>query len=276
MFRGTKFAASVVFPAAVVLIVTMGGCARSDNPIAASGSGVPVNLAMAFSKSAAGVPLLKGVADSIRIDSVVVVVEKIRFRSRVDTVSLDTTGGDDQGEGEDGASVTFRGPFVIRVRDTLAVDFASQVLPAGTYDGITFRIHRLLPGERHEDSDERMHHGLVPRDSSVVGSSVVVWGAVKKNGVWTAFTLNADLELEFRIKGNFVVQEATGTVRIALNFNLGLWFRDPMTGAFLDPTDPSGDTRELIKKAIRFAFGQGHGGHDRDDDGHPDDERYSP
>jgi hypothetical protein len=273
---------------AVALIATTAfdGCMKSNGPVASGGSGVPVNLTMSFSRSSAAAPLLKTAGlssvDSLRIDSIIVVVSQIRFLSPADSAVADSMGGGEDGGGDghgdggrhdgddDGVQVTLEGPFVVHISDTAAVSFADQLLPAGTYDAVTFSIRRLMAGERHEDSDEHHRH-MTDDDTSVVGSSVVIFGAVKKNGAWTPFAFNSDLELQFKIRGNFVVQQATGTVRIALNFNFGLLFRDPFTGAILDPLDTSAGNRALINQAIRFALGRGRAGHDRDGDGHPDD-----
>ena len=275
MKRGKIRVHILLLVSSIFALVAFDGCTKSDNPIGANGSGVPVSLAASFSKSGQGIGLLKSTgsqaADSIRIDSLVVVVDRIRFFVHVDTVAEDTTGRDEDHHGDRDSSITFRGPFVVRVRDTLAVDFGTQILPAGVYDGIMVKIRRLSGGERFEECDRHGHHPSFTTDTSVVGSSVVVWGAVLKNGSWTPFVLNVDVELDFKIKGNFVIQQATGGVRFALNFNLGLWFKDPMTGAFLDPTDSSFRTKVLIRRAIQLAFGRGHGGHDWNGDGHPDD-----
>jgi hypothetical protein len=51
---------------------------------------------------------------------------------------------------------------------------------------------------------------------------------------------------------------------------MGLWFKDPHSGALLDPTDQSVSTRNLIKEAIKRSFESGRGGRDDDHDGHPD------
>jgi len=160
---------------------------------------------------------------------------------------------------------------VLHVRDTASINFASQALPAGTYDGIKFKVHRLQSGENHEDSDEHNGRPMPNLDPSVYGSSITVWGAVKKNGAWVSFTLAYDGELEFKIKGNFVVSAATSTIDIALNFNMALWFKDPFSGQLLDPTDTSSATRQLFKQAIRRSFELGRGGRDSNHDGHPDD-----
>jgi len=274
MIRNKVFISIVAIALVVGVGALVNGC--TDNPVS-SGSGVQVSLAAKFTNSVAGFPLSKvsgsAAVDSIRIDSVVVVVEKIRFYAHIDTVIVDTSGrGDDKGEhhGYDrDSSLTFRGPFVIHARDTLAVDFANQVLPAGTYDGVKFKIHRLQRRERHWDSDWH-HHGMIvlPGDSSIEGSSIVIWGEVKKEGAWTPFELNIDMELEFKVKGNFTVPEATSLIQIAFQFDLGSWFTNPDTRTVIDPSDPHNLWQ--IKWAIRRAFGSMRCGRDFNHDGHPD------
>lgn len=256
-------------------LMVVAGCSNTDNPVGGSGQ-VPVNLAVSFSQTGSSSGLLKGLtalgADSIRIDSTIVVFSRIKFESHIDSVVVDSTGGDTtEVEPGDEMTVTFRGPFVVHVSDTVSIDFASQTLPAGTYDGIKFKIHRLQPGEHHEDGD--MHHGhMMDRspDSSGYGSSIVVWGQVYKNGAWQPFEFKFDGEFEFKIKGNFVVAGDVSSVDIALNFDMGSWFRNPESGALLDPTDLSFMNREQFQRAIRLSFGSGRGGCDNDHDGHPD------
>jgi hypothetical protein len=253
-----------------VLVAMFGGCAKNSTTGPSSGL-TPVNLAISFSNSG-GVGLMKSSglasADSIRIDSAVVVIARIKFESHIDTVKVDTVEGHTEDLDLD-QNIVFRGPFVIHVRDTVAFSFANNVLPAGTYDGIKFKIHRLQDGEQHEDSDEHNHHPKT-NDSVIVRSSISVWGSVLKNGVWTKFAFFFDGEVEFKIKGTFTVAASTNTVNLALNFNMGSWFVNPMTGALLDPTDTSSMNRELIRMAIYRSFGKGRGGHDRGD-GRPDD-----
>ncbi len=261
---------AVMVVAGAVLVSVFGGCDKSSTTGPSSGL-TPVSMAVSFSNSGgSGLMKSSGIAstDSIRIDSAVVVIARIKFESHVDSVSVDTVEGHTEDLDLD-QSIAFKGPFVIHVRDTVAFNFASNVLPAGTYDGIKFKIHRLMEGEQHEDSDDLNHH---PRtnDSSIVGSSISVWGAVLKNGVWTNFAFFFNGEVEFKIKGTFTVAASTSTVNLALNFNLGSWFVNPMTGGLLDPTDTSMMNRELIRMAIYRSFGKGRGGHDRGD-GHPDD-----
>lgn len=253
-----------------ILVGLFAGCAKSNvsGPLPSS---APVNMAISFSQG--GTPgLMKAAgtltADSLRIDSAVVVIARIKFESHVDTVIVDTTDGHTEDLDTD-ANIVFKGPYAIHVRDTVSINFANQVLPAGTYDGIKFEIHRLMRGEPFLDSDDLRHH---PRasDSSFTGSSITVWGAVFKNGVWTSFTYQLDANVEFKIKGTFTVAASTSNVNIALNINMASWFTNPFTGVLLDPTDASFMNAQMTRFAILRSFEHGRGGHDRGD-GHPDD-----
>ncbi len=267
-----KFRMQKHLPLIAGFALAVAGCAKDNGPVSA-GTNPQVSLSASFSAASPGMILAKTVnslaIDSLRIDSAVVIFDRIKFESHIDTVSVDSTGMGREDDSD--ANITFRGPFLVHIRDTVSIDFASQTLPPGTYDGIKFKVHRLQPGEQHEDSDEHEGRHAAPPDSSVYGSSVTVWGAVLKNGVWTPFTLHYDGELEFKIKGNFVVSAATNSVNIALNFDMGAWFKDPSTGQMLDPTDQSFANLERFREAIQRSFGHGHGGRDDNHDGHPDD-----
>jgi hypothetical protein len=255
------------------LLLWVIGCKKSDNlvnpPLTSNPS---VNLSVSFTKAGSVNGLLKAsgtiAADSLRIDSAIVVFARIKFESHVDTVMIDST-ENAQDDNQD-MNVTFRGPFVVHIRDTVAIDFADQILPAGTYDGIKFKIHQLQHGENREDSDEHNGHPHHMNDSITDGSSIIVWGSVFKSGSWTPFTFKYNGELEFKLKGTFIVTTAVSSVNISLNFNMGLWFKDPHTGTLLDPTDQSGSMRNLFREAIRRAFESGRGGRDDNHDGHPD------
>ena len=254
------------------------GCAK-DSPLGPVVSSAPtVNLAVSFSK-----PGTEGLSkstselftDSLHIDSAVVVFSRIQFLKHEDTVLIDS--GDEEGDSDHNESddqndgLTFKGPFAVHVRDTVSISFASQEIPAGIYDGIRFKIHRLTPGEHFEDSDEHIHHDhSFGVDSTFVGSSITVWGSIFKNGAWIPYTFKFDGEFEFKIKGNFTVPTSTSTVRIALNIDMGKWFMNPRDGSLLDPTDTSHYNLQLFRRAIRLSFQSCRGGHDRGD-GHPDD-----
>ncbi|MBE0556819.1 MAG: hypothetical protein IH628_06250, partial [Proteobacteria bacterium] len=145
----------------------------------------------------------------------------------------------------------------------------------GTYNSIKFRIHKLSDGDHHFDSDDH-HHEYLPSDNSpYVGSSIIVWGQVRNDGLWQQFTFETNTEAEYRIRGTFVVDETVQTIPVALNFNIGRWFVDPATGALLDPTDTTGGNVLRIHEAIRSSFENGSCGRDDDHDGRPDDDPHS-
>ncbi len=260
---------------ALLAALMVAGCSKIGNPVSAPVE-VPVNLSVAFSQSAEMAGITGGfssfAADSLTIDSAIVVLARIKFESH-DSVDDDTDLPDslETDDDEDESNVKFRGPFVVRVRDTFSIDFASQTLPAGIYNAIKIKIHRLKSGEDYEDSDE---HDGKPRPMVNVPyeSSIIVWGSVLKNGVWTPFEFKFNGEFEFAIRGNFVVEQDVSSVNIALNFDLASWFVNPFDGSLLDPTELSETKRELFLRAIKKSFGQGRCGRDDDEDGHPDED----
>ncbi len=253
---------------AAVLLGLLSGCAKNggvNGPV----STAPVNMAISFSQASGTTGLMKtaGTVDSLRIDSAVVILARIKFESHIDSVIVDTTDNHTEDLDQD-ANIVFRGPFVIHVRDTVGINFANEVLPAGTYTGVKLEIHRLMRGEPFEDSDDHRMRSM-PNDTTITGSSITVWGAVLKNGVWVNFKYQLDASIEFKIKGTFTVPASTSNVNLALNINIGTWFVNPMTGATLDPTDASFMNAQMIRWAILSSFEHGRGGHDRGD-GHPD------
>lgn len=244
------------------------GCSK-DSPTSAlngtSSAGTQsVNMNISFSKTAASTLMKIAGTDTvggIRIDSAVVVLARIKFDNDVDSMRTFPMGGMMNND----TDYFFKGPYIIHVRDTIGINFANANLPAGTYTSVKFWIHNMIFGEPREDSDMRNHRRFILPDSSFAGSSVTVWGAVTKNGVTTPFTYNFNGEVQFKVKGTFVVAAAGSPVNIALNFNIGSFFVNTKTGAMLDPTDMSFANRELIRQAIYAAFGAGRCGRDRGD-----------
>jgi hypothetical protein len=254
----------------IVFGLALSGCTKSsDNPMN-SGSGSSVTMALGFSNQASGISLGKtsGVLaiDSLRIDSANVVIDKIRLWRNIDSVAVDSTKADDDMDSDSTEVLMFKGPFVVHVRDSIAVDFASQVIPAGNYTGVSISIRRLMHGERHWDSDDFDGMQPVSSDSLMQTASVVVWGAVKKDSGWVSFMLPLDISTTFKIKGDFTVPEAVSSMRFALNFNMDLLFTNPYTGGFLDPTNPL--DRWWIARALTTLFGHGHCGRQFGSHGH--------
>jgi len=289
--RRATLLAIAIFLIAATCSYLVTGCSSPSGP--GSGSTM-VHMSASFSKAGTGGFLkLGGLSDidSLRIDSAVVVISRIKFVAREDSEMSDNDGDDhdgddgddgdgghdgdaitngDEHDGDDDSSVVFKGPFVIHVHDTVAIDFADKVLPAGSYDAIILKIRRLGFRERHWDSDEHSSRECWS-DTGLAGASITMYGAVFKDSAWMPFTYKLNDNLEFKIKGNFDVPASTSSVNIALNFNMDAWFRNLSDGSLLDPTDTSYENRTMIRHAIEKAFNQCRGGRDRGGDGHPDD-----
>ncbi len=247
------------------------GCKNSNDPVASDSATSVVTLSVGFSKVGSNTSFSKtAVIDSMRIDSIVAVFQRIKFESHIESATIDTAGKDTT-ETENELNYTFKGPFIIHLRDSNSVSFANQTLPAGTYTGIKFKIHTFHKGEKYEDSDEHNHRMVAANNDSMMGYSIAVWGKIKQNGIWVPFAYKTNIEVEFKLKGNFTIAVSTNSVNMALRFNTGDWFKDLNTGALLDPTNTSKQNQELINQAIKKSFEKGRGGKDSNNDGHPDD-----
>ena len=245
----------------LVISFIMFGCMKSTNPTSSSTSPGNTTLSVAFSNTGTPVAFKKASsstgADSIRIDSAVVVFANIQFESDIDTVTVDTSSSipfisiDD-----DNSRISFPGPFVVHVSDTSAVSFTSDTLPAGTYTGIKLAVRNLGHGERYWDSDDFNHMPGSSTDSSTMNYSIVVWGAVHKDTAWVPFEFKDNQNLVIKVKGTFTIPTPTSSVNIALNFNMGTWFVNS-NGNILDPTDGSLRTYVKIQNAIAASFHNG-------------------
>ncbi len=246
----------------LIISALMFGCTKSTNPISAGSSG-DVTMSVAFSDNGSQIGMRKvgniTGATSIRIDSAIVVFARIKFESNIDAVQVDTSNGSTTITVNDSdSSVIFRGPFTVHVRDTSTIDFANQTLPAGTYNGISFFIHRMEPGEGFEDSDGFNHRDSTSNgDSAVTNYSIVVWGAVLKDSVWVPFEYKDNENIEFKVRGTFTIPTSTSSIDIALNFNMGSWFTNPFNGTAIDPTDQSFQNQLMIRHAIRLSLQDG-------------------
>ncbi len=252
----------------LIISLLLAGCSNSSNPVSSSSTQGNVTMSVAFTSTSPTTGLGKTSAVSsvsqIRIDSAVVVLAGIKFEGNIDSVEVDTS--------EDSPllyinasnpNVIFRGPFVIHVRDTVAINFASQTLPAGTYTGIKFSIRRLDRGMQYHDSDH--YNGqAAPPDTSVRNYSIIVYGAIYKDSTWVPFTFKDNQNLEFKVPGSITIASATSSIKVALNFNIGSWFTNPYTGATLDPTDTTWQNRATIRQAIRASFQDGRCEHEQE------------
>ncbi len=262
----------------VLMSLVLFGCSQSTNPLSSSSGQGNVTMSVAFSNTSGAIGIAKGSssmstvssvmsADSIRIDSAIVVLAKIHFESNIDTVEVDTSDNIPSIYlNRNDSSTTFWGPFVIHIHDTVAINFANKTLPPGTYTGIKFAIYRLGRGEPFEDSEHFNHPNRNPSDSAITNYSIAVWGSVYKDSTWVPFAFKDDQNLEFKVKGTFTITSAASGINVALNFNLGSWFTNPYNGSILDPTDMTLGNQIMIRQAVRQSFEDGRCG--RGDDFH--------
>jgi hypothetical protein len=259
----------------IAFVVLAAGCKDGSTSPLTTDQNVLIRMTATPGKSAGSIVLGKvsgtgsvlATVDSLFIDSAMVVLKDITFKSVVDTVQTrDSSNCDKDDDAEDHGGegsarrVHFKGPFLVRLYNGQPVLIALDTIPAGSYDGIKFEIHKL----RMQDV---LKHPSFP--DSLVGYSIVIFGRVKYAGAPSVpFVFKTDINEEFKVKGNFVVAPGVKIVPYVLNFDLTSWFNAGF-GRILDPNSLS--DRRLIRQAIKAALkGWVHGGRDFNEDGDPD------
>jgi len=214
--------------------------------------------------------------DSLVIDHAVIVLKDIAFKGGIDTVhtmdsmeveqeyQLDEKYGYDRGGKDDRhrgfGAFYFRGPFIVELEDTIPVQVVLDTIPPGTYNGIKFKIHKLR-------SRDLLLDPALP--DSMLGYSIAVAGSLKDtSGEWTPFLFKANIDEEFKARGNFTVNPGDHLVPYALKFDIASWFTTP-DGRILDPNDRKDARwiRFLIKASLK---GRMWCGRDGDNNGDPD------
>ncbi len=264
----------VLFFAAMLALIA--GCDQTTGPSGSSGGNVLVKLTATPGASAGAVQLAKtaGVSgtdatvDSLYVSSATIVLKDIAFTGGIDTlhtrdsVACGREDDADEHEGwqDKGFHVNFKGPFIVDMTNGVPTQITLDTIPPGTYTGIRFEIHRL------RSRDVMMNPSIA---DSLVGYSIVVRGIVRYSaGTDMPFVFKADINQEFKVKGNFVVAAGDNAVPYVLNFDMASWFKAP-SGRILDPNNFM--DRFLIRWAIKSSLGGGmRGGRDGDNDGLPD------
>ena len=259
---------------AVVLAVMIVGCSPESSGPGGSGNG-SVQLMVSGGADQGTVRLGKtggatGVlapVESLEVSQALIVLKDIHFLGAPDSARLrdsvecrfDADREDHDGWKRD-STTHFKGPFIVALHDTTPVQIAVDTITPGQYSGLKFNIHKLRMSDVTRDP-------LLP--DSLVGYSVVVAGSVKyPGGTWVPFLFKADIDEDFKVKGDFTVAEGQSVTPYVLKFDLGSWFRTA-NGRTLDPNDPA--DRHWIRYAIKASLkGRMAGGRDHDHDGRPD------
>ncbi len=172
--------------------------------------------------------LTKAVASHVTVSSAKVMLKTIQFHSTSDTDSLDFNSAALVVDLDLAGGITTVGPIDI---------------PVGSYDKVSFRLHKPDTGEDNLDPDFY----------EVGGSdrySVVVAGIHAD----TAFTYKSRRGEKQRLEFDppLVVTDTTTLVNVTLSVDVYSWFVNFETGADLNPSDPNDESD--IDDAIRESF----------------------
>jgi hypothetical protein len=220
----------------------------------------PSAAATALTTSSPASPAL-AIGTHVTLDRARILIRKVELESEhtgdaTGTTPTTTTTASAAEDGEapssDGETEVHVGPYVIDLSGTkldggVTLQLDSTV-PAGTYDELTFQIHKLTPGQTVADPD------FVANGNSVI-LTLTVDGA--------PFTFTSDLTAVAEIDGPITVPDG-GTANVTVTVDPGKWFTAP-DGSWLDPTVAAnkGQIELNIKSSIR-------GFEDDDLDGKPD------
>jgi hypothetical protein len=199
-----------------LLSLAIHGC--SDNP-GDSGKNRSVSFALRYGSTPA-----KVVPDSISLDTVKILLRRIRFRPMNSDDSVDVV----------------TPPNVVR----LAVDGSLNTMHIfsianGTYDRIRFGIHKPEDGEVLTDPE------------FVAGTerfSVIIKGRLRDTSFVFKSRINADQEVT--IDPPLVVDESLNDVNATILVDPAVWFRSG--GGVIDPLDPA--NADLINENIKHSF----------------------
>lgn len=217
-------------------------CACNDSPNGPGNSDGPqISFSVKYFGASRTNALPKFTAGVAAVDSITIT------RARLVLSKIDFEGGDENSEDDD---MEFRTPpMVIELNLTGAVQ---QVMianvPAGTYDEIEFKIHRV------DSADIAV---LSPADQAAFADfitgerySVIIAGLTYSNGAAQSFVFNSKIEAkqEYDLNPPLVVTDANTTTNLTLAIEASQWFVNG-NGVLLDPND--GANRSAIEASLK-------------------------
>ena len=241
----------------LLLAATLVGCG--------GGSGSTVSVSTAVKSGTAKLSSLPTGSGTVKLDNLYLVVKELELR-KASTGSTGSTGptgptGPDVEELE-------AGPYVLEVNVTdtgLQTAIPSTVVPAGSYKGVEFEIHRVR-------STEKLNLQATRGGVQLDGLSIVLEGTCTPTAMTavptpapTPFAVTSTMEVEVEYESPFVVAEGAPS-NVTLAFDASTWLAGP-DGSTLDPClhDPKVDAQIMTNvKASLKAFG------DDDRDGEDD------
>lgn len=185
--------------------------------------------------------LNKTTSDSLQLTEVKILLRDVKLEQE----SADkVTGGGHHGEGDE--IVVRVGPFVVNLSLTsLTTDFIVSEIPAGSYDEIKFKIHRLEETEIPPDPE------FIDGTDSTKRYSVIVKGTY--NGNPFIYKSSKSAHQKLKLDEPLVVEENTMT-NLTITVDPYTWFYEH--GNLLDPTDANNmdEIDHNISASFRNAF----------------------
>ena len=229
----------------LLLAATLVGCG--------GGSGSTVSVSTAVKSGTAKLSSLPTGSGTVKLDNLYLVVKELELKK--------ASTGHDVEELE-------AGPYVLEVNVTdtgLQTAIPSTVVPAGSYKGVEFEIHRVR-------STEKLNLQATRGGVQLDGLSIVLEGTCTPTATTavptpapTPFAVTSTMEVEVEYESPFVVAEGAPS-NVTLAFDASTWLAGP-DGSTLDPClhDPKVDAQIMANvKASLKAFG------DDDRDGEDD------
>lgn len=203
------------------------------------------------SLTSGGSLLITGGADSLRLDSIRVVVRQVMLFNAADS----TCGDDGHDDHDDGACKPITaGPQLLKLPLSAGDSLVFNVqIPAGTYTGMSFRVHKPNP------SDTAMA-GFLAAHPDFANVSIKVDGAFDGTAVHWAGTPTVQVKEKFSPP---VLVSDTSGVNFTLRVNVASWFVD-QNGALLNPNNSSALSQIInnVNKSFHGFEDDHHNGHD--------------
>ena len=172
--------------------------------------------------------LAKAANDHVALDSVKILLKTIQFHSVDESDSMDYKSD----------------PQVVRLDLAGGVNtLSASAIPMGTYDKVSFRIHKPEDTETPSDPDFKIGDSGNERFSIIAGGT--------HDGQAFLFRSSKSSKQRVNIDPPLVVEEEGLELNVTLSVDVSTWFIDE-DGEHLNPLD-EGDENE-IDKAIRRSF----------------------
>ncbi len=202
---------------------------------------------------AAGYELTDGLGNTLVITSAELVLREIEFE-RVDAPDCDLAVEED-------ACEDFEvGPYLVALPLDGSVSLEiTAAIDTGTYDEIEFDIHKVSDGDPANDE-------FLAANPDFADISIRVMGTY--NGVAFEYTSDLNEEQEIELTSPLVVTPESGAVNATLIVDLDTWFRLPIAGDLIDPSDPSyeNQVKDNIRDSLEGFRDDDHDGVSHDDD----------